>query len=344
MKLTLIASLLAASLPLTLARAAEFEAAVAKPQRGPITRFVTLPGELKAAQQATLYAKVTGYLKSIAVDKGDSVEEGAVIAELEAPELLADELRYKAEAEVAAIDFKRLSEAQKGAPDLVTPLSVDAAKSKYEVARANLARAQTLLQFTKITAPFAGIVTRRMVDPGAFIPAATAGNPQNATLVTIADFRRVRAQVAVPEVEASLVQKDQPAQITVEGLPGKKFDGKVTRYAFALDESTKTMLAEVELLNPKLELRPGMYATVRIGIERRENALLIPADALAMEKANAFVFLLIEGKAKKAPVKVGFNDAANVEIVNGLKPEDTVLRIGKATLVDGQSVKVTETK
>ena len=315
---------------------------VVKPHQGPILRYVTLPGELKPAQQATLYAKVAGYLKSIAVDKGDQVKKGALLGEIEVPELMADAAKNKAEVELAAVDYKRSSDAQKNAPDLVTALSVDTAKSKLAVAKANLERAETLLSFTKITAPFDGIITRRMVDPGAFIPAATAGNPQTAAILTIADFNTVRVQVAVPEVEASLVKKDQPAQVMVEGLPGKKMDGKVTRFSYALDEATKTMLVEIELPNPKLELRPGMYATVKIGIERKENALLIPVEALGMEKANAFVFTAFGGKAKKTPVKVGFNDGMNVEVVGGIAPEEAVVRLGKVPLTDGQSIQVEE--
>src|SRR6185295_10524326 len=105
-------------------------------------------------------------------------------------------------------------ETQKKAPDLVVPLSVDTAKSRYAVAKANLERADTLLGFTRITAPFSGVVTRRMVDAGAFIPAATAGSsPQSAALLTVADFNRVRVQVAVPELEASLVAKGQPVKV-----------------------------------------------------------------------------------------------------------------------------------
>src|SRR6266480_8047266 len=108
------------------------------------------------------------------------------------------------------------------------------------------------------------------------------------------DFGTVRLQVAVPEAEASLVAKGQPARLTVEGLPGRTFEGKITRFSYALDEATKTMLAEIELPNPKLELRPGMYATVRIGIERKEDALLVPVEALLMEKANSSVFTIVD--------------------------------------------------
>jgi len=189
------------------------------PKRGPITRFVTLPGELKAYQQATLYAKVAGYLKSINVDKGDHIKEGALLAEIEVPELIAEQSRYKAEVEVAAIDFNRLSQSQKKAPDLVIPQAVDDARGKLDIAKANLERTETLLNYARIVAPFAGVITKRFVDAGAFIPAATSsGTPQSAAIVTLADFNRVRLQVAVPEVEAPLVAVEQPVKFTVDGF------------------------------------------------------------------------------------------------------------------------------
>lgn len=318
------------------------EVKVVHPTRGSIVRYVTLPGEIKPYQAATLYAKVAGYLKKITVDKGDDVKEGALLAEIEAPELLADRARYKAEVELAKLDFKRLAEAQQKAPDLVVPLSVDTAKSKSEVALANLERAETLLQFTKITAPFSGIVTRRLVDPGAFIPAATSGSTaQSAALLTLMDFHTVRVQVAVPEAEASRIAVGEPAKVTVEGLVGSSFEGKITRFSYVLDEATKTMLAEIELPNPKLELRPGMYATVKIGLERKENALLVPSNAVLMEKANASVFTIVDSKAKKSPVKIGFNDGTHVEIVQGVTDKDAVIVLGKQVLADGQVVQVT---
>src|SRR2546430_10377402 len=103
---------------------------VVRPHIGEISRSITLPAEIKAYQQATLYAKVAGYLKTIAVDKGDEVKAGDLLAEIEAPELLADSAKYKAELEIAELDFKRAADAQKKAPDLVVAQSVDTAKSK----------------------------------------------------------------------------------------------------------------------------------------------------------------------------------------------------------------------
>jgi len=318
---------------------------VAELKHGPITRFITLPGQIKPYQQATLYAKVAGYLKTIAVDKGDRVNAGALLAEIEIPELIADRSRYRAEVEVADLDLKRLSESQKKAPDLVVPQAVDDARGKLDIARANLERAETLLNYARIVAPFPGIITRRMADPGAFIPAATSGSTvQDAAIVTLTDFNRVRLQVAVPEVEAALVAVEQPVKLTVDGLPGRTFEGTVTRFSYALDETSKTMLAEIELANPKLELRPGMYASVRIGIQRKEDALLLPAEAVVTEKAGAFVFVLAENRAKKTRVQTGFKDGTEVEIVSGLTPPQQVILAGKQPLNDGQAVTVMEGK
>jgi len=316
-----------------------------QPKRGPITRFITLPGEIKAYQQATLYAKVAGYLKTLSVDKGDQVKEGAVLAEIEVPELLADRSRNRAEVEVAAIDYQRLNESRQKAPDLVIPQTVDDARAKLDIAKANLERTETLLNYARIVAPFSGVITRRMVDPGAFIPAATSGgSAQNAAIVTLTDFNRVRLQVPVPEVESSLIVTGQPVKLSLDGLPGRRFEGDVTRFSYSLDEATKTMLAEIELPNPKLELRPGMSATVKIGVERKDDALLVPVDALVTEKAGASVFLFVEGKAKKTRVQTGFNDGAQVEILSGAQLDQKVILVGKRTLNDGQAVSLTETK
>ena len=314
-------------------------------KKGEATRSITLPGNVLAYQQAMLYAKVGGYVKTVAVDKGDSVTAGALLADIEVPELIADRAKYQAELEVASLDYKRIGEAQKKAPDLVVPLTVDAARSKSDVAKANLERTDTLLAFAKLTAPFSGVITKRMVDPGAFIPAATSGSAaQNAALFTLMDFSKVRVQVAVPEPEVPFIQNGLPVKITVEELPGRSFEGGITRYAQALDDATKTMLAEIELPNPKAELRPGMYATIRIIVELRADVLTIPTDALVLEKTRNSVFTVADNKAKRITVKTGFNDAGQVEILEGVSLNQPVILVGKQVLTDGQPVTVAEGK
>jgi membrane fusion protein (multidrug efflux system) len=315
------------------------------PKKGDITRHITLPGNVKAYQQATLYAKVAGYLKTIRVDKGDSIKEGELLAEIEVPELIADLAKFRAEVKVAKADLDRIIEAQKKAPDLVIPQVVDHASGKFEIATASLERIETLLGFAKITAPFAGVVTMRFVDPGAFIPVATSGSSAaSAAIVTLMDFGKVRVQVAVPEFDAALTIKGQPAVVSVEELPGRKFVGEITRIAYALDEATKTMLAEAELQNPKWELRPGMFAQVRIGIEKKSGVLLVPVEALAVERGGASVFTVANDVAKKVAVKTGFNDGTHIEILSGVVAEDRVILIGKQPPSSGQAVHAVEAK
>lgn len=327
------------------AAAAPTEVKFTRPTRGDIVRYVTVPGTLKANQQATLYAKVGGYLKTIAVDKGDTVTAGQLLAELEVPELLADLARTRAEANVAATELTRLEAAAAKSPDLITPLALDATRGRAEIARAIQARAETLLSFAKVTAPFAGIITARFADPGAYIPAATAtSTPASAALVTLSDFTTIRAAVAMPELEAGKVKVGQPVRISVEGVTGNALEAKVSRLAYALDDVTKTMLVEADLPNPSLAFRPGMYATIKVGVEKHPDVMVIPVDALVMEKTNAFAYLAIDGKAKKTAIKLGFNDGARVEVVSGLEANAPVILVGKLALTDAQPVNAVEAK
>jgi RND family efflux transporter MFP subunit len=229
-------------------------------------RTITLPAQIKAYQEAILTAKVAGYLKAIPVDKGDRVKVGDLIADIEVPELLADRAQYQAQLDVARLDSDRIQQAIKTAPDLVTPQNVDEARGKLLVAQAQLDRVNTLLRYARITAPFSGTITARYVDPGAFIPVPLSSDQKSAAVVSLMNFSRVRIQIPVPEDEALNIAKGTPATITVEGVPGKRFRAPVTRVSYALEQGTKTMLAEIEMDNPGNLLRPGMYATVQLQV------------------------------------------------------------------------------
>src|SRR5262249_53254593 len=162
-----------------------------------------------------------------------------------------------------------------------------AARGRQEIAKANLERTETLLGFCRILAPFAGVVTSRMVDPGAFIPAGSSGaSSGNSGIFTLMDFSRVRVQTAVPEAEVPLVKTGLAAVVTVDELPRAVFNGSVTRFSHSLEESTRTMLTEIELPNPEGVLRPGMYARVRLILERKSGVLVIPSEAVQVEKTR----------------------------------------------------------
>ena len=317
-------------------QAADFP--VTRLKTGDITRSVQLLGEVRPHQQVALYAKVGGYVKALRADIGDRVAAGAVLAELEVPELVADEARTRAELAIAELEHRRAQEAAKQAPDLVPRQQVDAAAAKLAIAKAAQERNATLLGFAQIRAPFAGVVSRRSVDLGAFVPAATGGGAGQAALFVLTDAATVRVQAALPETEAGLATPGQPVSILAEAAGAKPFESRLTRVAGVLENPSKTMLIETELANPTGALKPGMYANVKLGIETRKGTRLLPLSAIVMEKAVATAYVHEAGKARRRVLKAGFNDGTHLEVLDGVKPDEDVLVVGAATLTDGQAV------
>lgn len=230
----------------------------------PVADAIVLPAEVVAYQSALITAKVAGYLKRIAVDKGDKVRTGELIAELEVPELLADQIRDRAQVDVARRMYDRMKQAVKAAPDLVTPDALDSARGQLEIAQAELDRVQALLAYARVTAPFTGTITARYVDPGAFIPVPSGSNQRSAGIVSLMDFSRIRIQMWVPEGAAHRIRPGCPAAFTVAALSGRRITAKVTRVSYALERKAHTMLAEIDMANPDGVLQPGMYLSVQL--------------------------------------------------------------------------------
>jgi RND family efflux transporter MFP subunit len=315
---------------------------LARPKRGEITRYVTLPGTLRANQQVTLQARVAGFVSSIVVDRGDRVKAGQVLAEIEVPELIAERTRLLAEVQVAETESKRLTSAQQKSSDLVTPQSVDTAKGRWDVARAQLEKTEILLRYATLRAPFAGVITARFVDTGAYVPAGAVGGAS--AVVTLADVSMIRMQVPVPEVEAVHVKHGQPVRLSVDGFPIDHFRGIISRYSGVLDESNRSMIVEADLPNSENSLRPGMFATVRLGVERHTEALLIPTEAIAMEKTSSFVFRVDNGVCRKTAVKLGFQEGVTTEILAGIAEDSVLISPAKLAPPEGGSVVVKEAK
>lgn len=322
-------------LPLLLAAsgALALELPATKPQKGTIHRWVTLPGSFAPWQQVDLKARVAGYLHRVAVDKGDVVTAGQTLIEIEVPELQADLIRHRAEVKAAEIEVKRLHEARAKSPDLVLPQAVDDAEAKLAIAKAGMERANALIDLAQIKAPFAGTITDRRVDPGAF--AAAGGD----TLLQLTDAGTLRFQVPVIETETALLKPGLQVEARVDALGGAVVKGVLSRLSGQLDAATRTMLIEADFKNDDGRLRPGMFATARIAVEQHDQATLIPVTGLVKEKANSFVFKHVDGRAVKTAVKPGFNDGVNVEVPE-LKPDEIILLPGSATLTDKQEVTV----
>jgi len=320
------------------------------PHRGEIYRYINLPGEVHPLFQATLFAKVDGYLKTLTVDKGDSVKAGDLIADIEVPELAANKIKYQAEVELAEAEFKQISESPTNNPSGTSTKDIEEAKNRVgvakgrlSVAKANLSYTESMLNYARVTAPFDGVITKRFVDPGAYIPVPNAADtPEAAAIVNVTDFKTLRMQVAVPEIESPHIALGQPVRWTTDALPGQFFDGTVTRTYWALDRVTKTMLTEVQLTNRGMALRPGMLVNARIGLEKRTDVLQIPAAALVKEKMNSFAFIAANHKAKKQLVTTGLNDGTNVEVTSGLRLEDLVILSNQHPVRDGQTIKIVQ--
>jgi len=313
--------------------ASALELPTTKPTTGTIHRWVSLPATLAPWQQATLHAKVTGYIATLTVDKGDAVKAGQVLATLEVPELQADIAKSKAEVTAAQIEVKRLHEARTKSPDLILPQAVDDAEAKLSIAKAGLERSETQIQFATLKAPFDGIVTARFADIGSLATANTT------KLLEVTDLSTLSLQIPVTELETGLVSVGKPIKAQMDAAGATPAEASISRIAYALDPVTRTMLAEADMKNPDLKLRPGMYAMTKIAVEKHDNATFIPVGALVMEKTNAFVFKHADGKAMKTAVKIGFNDGVNVEVPE-LKANDVLFIPGTVALTDKQPVSI----
>ncbi len=308
---------------------------VTAPAKGTIHRWVTIPSRLVANQQAILHAKVAGHLKTIAVDAGDTVTAGQELAVLEVPELEADRVKAVVEVEVAEADLKRLQAARAKAPGLVLPQAIDDAEGRQRIAEAGLKHTEVLLGYAKIIAPFAGTITARHADPGAFIPAG--GTSIEGATVTIADLTVLRARVPVPEQEARFIRPGTLARILV--TPGAPpVEAKVSRHGRSVESPSATLPVEVDLPNADGKLLAGSYVKVQLAAETHTDALLVPVAALLVEKTSAAVFVVRDGKAVKTKVTVGFNDGQQAEILTGLAGGEVLVVLTGLTLTDGQPV------
>ena len=322
-------------LPLLLLAHSAFalELPATKPQKGTIHRWISLPANFAPWQQVALKARVAGYVEKITVDKGDVVTAGQHLIEIEVPELKADLIGHRAEVSAAEIEVKRLHEARAKSPDLILPQAVDDAEAKLAIAKAGMERTNALIDLAQIKAPFAGTITDRRVDPGAF---AAAGGDM---LLEVTDVSTLRLQVPVVEVETGYLKNGLQVEAKVDALAGSVVKGTLSRLTGTLDPGTRTMLIEADFKNQDGKLRPGMFATARIAVEQHDNATIIPVAGLVKEKANSFVFKHVDGKAVKTAVKPGFNDGANVEVPE-LKAEDVILLPGTTAITDKQDVTV----
>lgn len=314
------------------------------PQPAGAGRTVALPGTLQGAVQAPIAARAAGYVKSWTKDIGSRVKQGDVLAELEAPELdqqvsQAQAARDQTASTVALAQSTVDRWDALRRKDVVSQQDLDERRAGLVQARANLAAADANLNrlkqleaFKHVTAPFAGVVTRRNIDVGDLID--TSGRP----LFLLSQTDPLRVVVSVPQSYANLVKTGQPVIVTQAELQNQQFKGQVTRTSASIDASTRTMQVEVSLPNKDGVLLPGAYVQVALPLSASAT-LSVPSNALLFRGEGTRVAVVdAQGKVRLKAVTLGRNNGTTVEVNGGLLATDRLVLNPPDSLVDGDVV------
>jgi len=304
---------------------------------------MTLPGDVKALEETTVYARTTGYLRSWMVDIGDEVKAGQLLAEIDTPEV-DQELRQvqaqlgqlnaklntaKASAELAASTFARYQTLVKSesvtqqeyderqANARTSAAAVEAAVADVSAGTANLQRLVELQSFSKVYAPFSGTITQRTIELGQLV---TTGSANAQPLYRIAKTDPVRIYVNVPQMYAPGIEVGMETTILVREQPGQHFTGLVTRTARAIDPATRTLLTEIQTPNPDHALLTGSYVQVELKTRREHPPVLIPATALIVNADGTHVAVIDEtSRIHLQPVVVEGDFGSDVGLLSGLE-------------------------
>jgi RND family efflux transporter MFP subunit len=340
--------------------------AAATATRGDVNQTIRLTAEFRPYQEIDVHAKVTGFIDSIPVDIGDQVKDGGMIATLEVPELNEDLQKANAGVEAARgevnkaqadyqeahLGFARLQAVATSHPKLVAQQELDdatardqsaaaalaTAKQRVEEAQAEQSREMTLVDYSKIVAPFDGVVTGRYADKGALIQAGASSAGRDSAVIRFAQENVLRLMFPVPESAVAAVKPGLPVKIEVSGLD-RDIQGTVTRFAKQLNPETRTMQTEVDVPNPDLSITPGMYAWVDLTTSQHKDVVNVPLEALAGEGQQTVYIVGKDGRLQERPVTVGLETPNRAEIVHGLAEGDLVVIGSRSRLRPGQLVK-----
>jgi RND family efflux transporter MFP subunit len=327
-------------------------AGVAKVTREDLFKEVKYLAEFRPYEEVELHAKVSGYVSQMNVDFGDKVKAGQLLATLEIPELQADLDNAQAAAMKAEADhtnahliYTRLLAVNQDHPNLVAQQDLDTAAANDQSAAAAIAAAraetekyQTLVGYTKITAPFDGIVTRRYADPGALIQAGTSSETQAKSLLRISDNYRLRLDFPVTVDFVKDIKVGAPVEVRVDSLDGKDFTGTISRFAEDVNEETRKMTTEIEVTNQDLQLVPGMYATVVLKVEKHANALAVPIEAVGTGKTPTVLVVNHNNEIEERTVKLGLEMPDKYEVLSGLEEGDLVIIGNRSAFQAGMKV------
>jgi membrane fusion protein (multidrug efflux system) len=326
----------------------------------PVSRTVELPGEFLPFLSVALHARVPGYVERVLVDRGSMVKQGDLLAEMSAPEMSAqiaeaeskvqayeaDRLQAAAQLAAAQSTYEGLKKAAEtpgaiaGNELIQAEKQVDAAKALLNsrqqagnAAESAVRSLRDLLAYLKISAPFEGVVTDRMVHPGALV-----GPGNDVALLVIQQVSHLRLVVPVPEEDVSGITNGASVPFQVPAWPERTYSGTIARISRALDQKTRTMAVELDVMNRDGALAPGMYPTLKWPVRRSRPALFVPKTSVVTTTERTFVIRDRSGKAEWVDVKKGVTDGDLVEAIGDLKPGDRVVRRATDEIRDGTPI------
>jgi RND family efflux transporter MFP subunit len=209
------------------------------------------------------------------------------------------------------------------------------AEADIAVAETAVARVKTLMAYATIHAPFDGVITKRLVDHGAFVRSASGS--ATTPLLTIAKDDRIRLTLQIPESDAPFVRVGTTVDVHVKTLD-KHVKAQVSRIASSLVPNTRTMQTEVDLDNAERNMAPGMYAHVAVQLESKPNAMMIPSKAIRVRGEDVFVLVADDGRARSVPIQIGYDDGASAEIASGLNGSERIIVESRGVCVAGTAV------
>ena len=322
--------------------------ALVSPVSDSSARTLELPARLEAFARAPIYARVSGYLKQWNADIGSKVRTGQVLGEIETPDLdqqllqaRADVATAKVNAELAGTTAKRWQSMLN--TDSVSRQEVDERVGDYaakqailQAAQANLDRMQATKGFTRLVAPFDGVVTARATDIGALINAGDAGQP----LFVVSDTRKLRLYVNVPQNYVPSIGKDTVAKVSIPGRPGTVYTARLVASAQAVDAASGTTLFQFLVPNEGGELLPGGFARASLELPANVATLSIPASALIMRQDGMKVAVVdANDKVVLKPVTIARDLGRTLEISAGIEAGDKLVDSPADDIADGMQVR-----
>jgi membrane fusion protein, multidrug efflux system len=288
-----------------------------------VTEEVSTIGTLKPDESVVIKSEVAGRIQTIEFIEGQKVEAGAPLILLDASEYKALLEQNNATLVLNKQSYDRIKDLFN--KQLTSRQALDEAKSKLDESKAKLAVDKVRLDKMTIKAPFSGILGLREVSQGAYII-------PNQPLVRLDKLDSIKLDFKVPEVYLSKISRGQTVTVTLDSFPAKEFTGKVYAMDLAVEEESRTLLLRAKLPNPNLELQGGLFARVKLVLSQRENALLIPEQAIVPKGGDSFVFKVQEDKAILTKITLGQRRTGDVEVIEGLNANDFVITAGQMKL------------